>query len=1164
MAASQRRPRDKGGTDAKDSAAKSFETSNQTMTMFLGGTQKSWMTGGQLAKDLQTSSPQTPTHPNPILQGTAIQARTGGSGPQVADDGAAGGARHGSAPIAISGASSLNSVGAGAGAGATAATPTLKSPLENLDTVLPSPAPSDEPRQASVHIIDLEEDEPEPPAKDKTGNAPGEALNENQLNELAASYGGVEEIEEQLGSAEPHSVLPDAANNMELVASSRDAESLMESRPPGQQQAQSSNSIPQESLVPSERPLQPRPPLMNSGSNIVPGLATRIPSTVVVAAFRTQITYRMEAIRSTDHMRRTIEIPRLGLLEDACMVYDYFYLIIHQLFCVATVPSLTQPSSLNGQEFADGLVLLTHLLLPNDQLPLDAATWFSTFPLPVNAILEHWPGLKPAHDKVLQCLLKLPREWLNLIARCHQRFFPPLVDEMIRMLGVESVVLQRVICRAVVRDIWAGSQDECYNEVERLFNQNQQEVFLRESLNGTPQAATAEAIEYYNQHLALKYQYVWARHRSHLGRELQQADLVQPHQMVLSTFQTPMPPPQQVNRNPNTPMNATVYHNIAQSMYPAPVSRRPASLTIDTQSVSQTPRNFATPQVTPSPLFSGAQSAPATTVATSPASRNSPASGVFRASAFGHDRGRGRPRRDFAVSVAHNPGPRSAIGSGNSIHMMNRSADSMSPQVAANSPRQHFFGRQWEHQPVQFGLLQPHVLSPAAPRLGHIVAPSPNTQNISQPRRASIPLHTENQTRSPLTPNNPSTSNHSYRTQPMLHQSQPVQILPSEPPQPSRPLFPPSGYVRSFRDPPNPLPATLHQAQVRSPDLSTVNTEGKADNGVTYFTFVRRVVLMPKRLSQVNRHFSWTFEVDKESSQLLAESSDGLGGAPPLRIVNVGSRTCRIRCIKVSTSNEIGESDWVVAETFWPNGIAILLSGIALELRKKLHHGKDIPADITKYIKEGANRFSVAITRLDPNDASTYAVGIEIIETTDLNHIRAEIPKLDAVDALKRIAERSASFDPDIEIVNSAVIVDITDPFTSCIFELPVRGKTCRHNQCFDLNVFLQTRGSKAGHPCAPEQFKCPICGSDARPQMLLVDMFFVKIREDLQRMDRLDAKAITLDDQSTWQIKEEETNGESGDGTGKQALPECKHSEVRWPKVSEGRDNEIIELDDD
>lgn len=1159
MAAPQRRPRDKGGTDHRDSAAKSFESSNQTMAMFLGGTQKSWMTGQHPAREMPQSSTHAHPHPRQIRQITTNQARPNGSRLQMADEGWVAVTCQDSVAIATPG-SMTSPTPLVAGTKPTSPNLIEKNAPENLDTVLPSPAPSDEPRQASVHIIDLEEEEQQP-AIQQTRSISIEALDEPRSIEPITRHGDVDEQEKRIANAEPRNDLPDSADNVGILPASEAAASLTDERLMEQNEGQSRNHAQREILVPSQILPEPAlPTLMDMGPNVLPRLPVQIPSNADVVAFRAQIVHRLEAIRSTGHLGRETEISRLGLLEDACLAYDLSYLIVHQLYCSAAVPNLANSTGVYGlaPEYRDGLLLLTDLLLKNDQVPNDATTWFSTFPLPLDVLLKRWPSLRLTYEKVLECLLKLPRGWWSLSSQCQRRYYPPLVDEMICLLGVNSTILQRVMCSAVVRDVWVGPQDDCFKEAETLFRQNQREVGHRGSLNGA-QSANAEEIVSYNQRMAMKYQNLWARHRSHLNTVAQQNRVSQ--QGSLSSIVVQMPPPHQVSTDPPTPTNSTIYRTISQSVYPAPASRRAASLVIDTQSILTNPSySVHTPTVPSSPFSSvSIQASPITAAARSPPFQSSPVGGVFRPNGLVPHSRRRQPRRDFTVPAASQiSGSRSMSGSRSSMH---RPQNSIPLQIGANYPPQPFFGRQREPQSAYTVPSQPHVVaSPVTARFGQIGVSLPTGQNISQPSGTYIPLQTYGQIRCA---SNPSTPYHTQQTQLVVQQPPVVRNSASVPQSPGWPLFPPAGYVRSFRDPPNAVPATLHQVHVRSPYLSSVNPDGKPDN-TSYFAFVRNVAVMPERLTKENRHFRWTIEVDREHIQSLAKCASGQGGGPPARIFCAGSRTVRVRCIKVSALGGIGESDWVLTETFWPNGMAILLNGIALELRKKILHGKDLPVDITEHIREGANIFSVAITRPNESDAVTYAVGIEFIEITDSNHVHATIPRLEANDALSRIAERSASFDPDVEIVNSAVTIDLTDPFTSCMWELPVRGKNCRHNQCFDLKVFLETRGSKTGHPSAPEQFKCPICGSDARPQILTMDMFFVKIREELQQTGRLDAKAVILDGQGSWKIKEEDKKGEPSDGTGGPILPGHQHSEIPGGSLSIGQENEIIELDDD
>ena len=1153
MAAPQRRPRDKGGTDHRDSAAKSFESSNQTMAMFLGGTQKSWMTGQYPTKEVSSSLTHTPPHPKQTRQTTNSQAKANGSRPQTADEGLITTTRQDSATIATPG-SVTSSTPLVAATTPTSPDLTEKNAQEHVNTVLPSPAPSDEPRQASVHIIDLEEEEREQIAIQQTQNISTEALGEPTTNGPAARLGDLEEREKRVSNAEIQNDLSGSADHVGILRPSEVAAGLMNEgmneRPTEQHEAQSNNDNQQELSISSPIPVQSATPAsMDRGSDLLQRPPVQFPSNADMVTFRRQIGYRIEAIRSCGHSGRETEISRLGLLEDACLAYDLSYLMVHQLYCLAAVPN-SASSGIHGlaPEYRNGLVLLTPFLLQNSQLSKDAIAWFSTFPLPINPLLERWPSLKFTYEKVLECLLKLPRGWWSLSSLCHHRYYPPLVDEMICMISVNSTMLQQVIFNSVVRDIWVGPQDACFKEVERLFRQNQQDVGLRGSLNGAL-SATAEAILQYNQAMGTKYHNLWVQHCAHLNAMAQQGVVSQ--QSSLSNVMVSMPQAHQVSTN------STIYPNISQSVNPAPASRRPASLVIDTQNILTNPTYLVNTPGVPSSPFSGmsVQTNPTTAMARFPFSQSAPPSGLIRPNASMPHHQQRPPRRDFAIpAVPHTSGSRRNTGNRNSMH---RPQSLTSPQIAANPPLQPWFGRQRDPPSAYTIPSHSHAASSVIARFGQVGTPFPNGQNISQQSGIYNPSPTNRSA------SNPSTPYHARHIQVLTQQPPMASTFTPISPPPVWPLFPPSGLVRSFRDPPNVVPATLHQVHVRSPNLTSVDTDGNSDKA-SYLAFVRNATVMPERLTKGKRHFKWVFDVDRDHFQSLPQCLEGKGGAPPTRIFRAGSRTVRLRCVKVSDLHDIRESDWVLAETFWPNGIAVLLNGIALEFRKKALHGKDLPVDITKHIRDGANTFSVAITRSNESDAVAHALGIEFVEIADSQNIHATIPRLEAKGALSRIAERSASFDPDIEIVNNTITIDLTDPFTSCMWEVPVRGQDCRHNQCFDLNIFLQTRGSKTSNLSAPEQFKCPICGSDARPQTLTIDMFFVKIREELKLRGRLDVKAVIMDGQGRWTIKEEDKKGEPGDGNSGPILPGWQHSDIPEGRLWAEHESEIIELDDD
>lgn len=340
----------------------------------------------------------------------------------------------------------------------------------------------------------------------------------------------------------------------------------------------------------------------------------------------------------------------------------------------------------------------------------------------------------------------------------------------------------------------------------------------------------------------------------------------------------------------------------------------------------------------------------------------------------------------------------------------------------------------------------------------------------------------------------------------------------------SQQILPPQGYGLTSIIPPNPALTALHQAQARSPKYASIDSTGKFD-GKDAFAFIKHLSVMPKRLSATLNHVKWVFEITKENVDALAEDNESPNNGPPMRTVRKGSQYLRLRCIKVTCDDITGESDWVVRKNVWPPGVAALLNDKVLEFRRKAHHGDDIPVDVTRYVKEGENILKIVFSNTRDQADNSYTIGLETIEITDSSTIKQGLTKLDAQDSLKRILRPTAVDPEELEVVGTTVLLDLTDPHTSQMFSVPVRGKTCRHTQCFDLDIFLQTRRRKLqSYPSMPDHFKCPVCGADARPQSLLMDMYFVQLRAELEVMKRLDAKSVILDEHGGWRIKEEIT----------------------------------------
>jgi hypothetical protein len=415
-----------------------------------------------------------------------------------------------------------------------------------------------------------------------------------------------------------------------------------------------------------------------------------------------------------------------------------------------------------------------------------------------------------------------------------------------------------------------------------------------------------------------------------------------------------------------------------------------------------------------------------------------------------------------------------------------------------------------------------------------------------------------------------------------------------------RPLVPPTGYVHPSQ-PINPEVTALHQAHVRSPYLVPVDldpTLPEDDPFRRFYQCVKGFAMPPTKIPQTTIMLKENFVVEQLDYSLIAVDKWPTTDRLATREVRQGSLQYRLRCIQ--TQKEVptcGSAEWIVSETVWPETVFLDLNDTNLEVRRKNHHGKDLPIDITRYILPPAgytgsiNKIKMAMPRLRKTmkDMPVYFVAVEIVEVLQhqqildmchQNHISASI----TLNAIKKsLAGPTDDDDDDFAMVVSDLSIDLADPFTARIFEIPVRGSSCLHRECFDLETFLLTRNSKPKRPqqpCMVDVWKCPLCGKDARPYSLQIDDFLASVRTKLVEDDNLDVKAILISADGTWRPKPEpiplkrkamgglnddDESSTDEEGTRKQKAFARSQRDSSMSSGRRGsRQVEVIELDDD
>ena len=1171
MPSPPKRLRDKGGTSLLHVVDKVPESSNSTAIMFVGGIKKGWMTGDSMSID--RSSMHRRQNSNSIIPilGSA-DARPGNLSPMGSTAESCQDTRS-TLPTATHISESSSDILPPSMA-LTADPQTSRFQTAQDNTVLPSPPPSDEHRQESIHIIDLEEEEEQEidsetqlsvarQTKEQHSVPNARPLVTEQANQLDAN------IMRTKISADGFNEIEDSGKN------SQTKETLPSKKPlsgvgPAYKGDTTRKRTPGDDLHPNKR-LQklaitsPTNPVLSVSQSSTTGVSdltsNAIPFSPSEADMRQsigRIISRLEFVQQARAQRGPIEDGRLLLLRDACECFDHDYLLLHQLHCMKTRdPGFVQYFSTLGfgTQHLQGLSILDQLIRANAELVGDAVEWFTNFPLPNRVLLERYTAYQLSYGRVLKCLEKLAEFWPILRALSLERHYIPLVDEL-NALDLRSVVLQRVISRAILRNIWLLPQDNCFHSSEKLFLINQQDVYQKYTSTATPTSVTEASKRAYNQNLIISYLRHWDQHQLHHSQYEKDCQARNERRFV-----GVMP---EKNPQRGQPHPARSASDIDAQFFDQ--AHRPHTLDVSMQVGRGNSKSVSghTPML-PTKSTAGGQTIPVNRShwvlgQRSVSSALPPPESVLPSNA-------GFPETDHSSAVTgyYNGASGSAIYHDRPQVPRRTPLSSSVPEVSPSN-------RLSESAMVltQPGTSPNSLLARASGWVGQSPRGSPAavpSSPLGLPATDVHQQHAGSQQQSRILGHS-----HSYHqgvgmTHGQIDSQDGAQRLSVQPQRPLPPpqFFPLPGYIQEPNVLPNPVESALHQVHVRSPIFKAIDFE-QHDKTVKYFRFVWGFAVMPNRLYVHKRHVRWAFTVSKESVQLLAKSVEELNGSLPARTVNTDSRLCRIRCIQVSDPNkDISEDDWTLAENAWPKTVAMLLNDTALEIRRKLHHSKDLPIDVSQYIQEGQNTLSIATMWLPPEDKAVYAVGLETLQITTDKKIKENVMTLERSEAQRRIMERVSNLDPEVQIIDPSIILNITDPYTSSIFKTPVRGKSCRHYQCFDLDIFLQTRGSKTpGQPCEPDQFKCPICGGDARPQSLLIDGFFVEVREELSKTNRLDARAIVLHETGDWQIKEVEETGESEDGSSRHPsrAEEALATGIRKSLIR--RESEVIEIDDD
>ncbi|EED16553.1 MIZ zinc finger domain protein [Talaromyces stipitatus ATCC 10500] len=768
----------------------------------------------------------------------------------------------------------------------------------------------------------------------------------------------------------------------------------------------------------------------------------------------------------THPLSETVELPRVRILQDACSAEDMFYLALHQTFCLSSAdPSQLRDGAEHGIRPDLDFDVVAQLLVDNKRLSKEFLQWSIEYPMPFQALLSS-NDYRNALKQVSNCLSTISNHWPVFEREIRARGYPPQVDELVVRLGVESPVFQTIVFTAVSRRLFGG-REELFKACISVFEEDQRTYNQRSAL---PPNARGQAMYNYFE----RYRRLCASHGM----------LVLPETRRVHTASTP--PSSAQTPAPMTVTSPTM--PIRQNN-----SQHRASISVPHQQPSNPqPITHPHPHAPPRPL---------------PASRHHVSPNMAPHA--------GQQRQQQQV-----PHQINALPTGGVQHVQAHQQHSYPPQFSGRFPLPpaHYTIASQSSVPVATAranqMLPPNIqMQPSFPPVANSMqaSPAPPTQYFSPVMGAHmVPAH-PSPVHSPYSTTQPSPSTGGQVPCPPHPQGHP-QPVPSVPlPFPVQltgtpfTMYPPMSSQVLHPHLATPLPVR-HTPKPEPPDV------------IQFFTGFS---VTPQKLLSNRSSFTWKFTLPDEVLRLRPSlvRRPNNGGFIPL--LSDGNMSFRLRCIKFPGSENVESiSLWSQAESQWPDIVYIHVNN------KEIHrspNAKNAPININSYLVSGTNevRINVLHSRQQRAADTSYFVAVEILQVNTPESFRKLVRKLPAQETRQQILARLSSSnadDDDVMIVDDFISINLRDPFTTRIFDIPARGSLCTHKECFDLSTFLQTIAAKPLSDKHKIYIRCPICRKDARPGLLLIDEFLSEVRDTLSKENKLEtAKAIRVKSDGSW-----------------------------------------------
>ncbi|KAK2593695.1 hypothetical protein QQS21_008603 [Conoideocrella luteorostrata] len=796
-----------------------------------------------------------------------------------------------------------------------------------------------------------------------------------------------------------------------------------------------------------------------------------------------------------------LENWRYGKLIDASERNDAFYIALHKIFCQWTHDKTLLPVSVQSgnQNFGSAFDHLNSLLMPNDEINQQHMAWLMTFP---------WNLTNPARPchfsdnmilDICKFLNSFSQNWPPILCSILSRRYPILVHELTDTLDCPSPVLQALLFSASWK-VFGHADEHLSRQLNIIHEEDRQNEKMSRTGSNLPVVFQQRSV-------------IMAKYISILN------PLVNSQK---ESHGTANPPPMVLGSSPSA--------TNSQGIHPVPTTGN---------------RNPSISASSPSHVLPLIQRYPSNLT-------NRRVSGVENSASS-------------SVDQMHAQGPVHVQYQGQRI---SRNAASVTPTFS----RSERYGQQTGQIPPQNPSSNMPYLVPTA---NVVYSSGPNHPRMSQSPMSTIDVYADWQRSFLTSANTPMTQTRAAQVWP----NSPVQgrnssvtpMTPARMTPTNQPMEPQQGFsttpLAQTEYPQTPydwksVQFGLHLVRSRSP--SRFNPQGA---GTRYYQFFDRFAVEPTRLSPQMGLQSFEFMVTEvelsRKSQLIKD--EGVR----THHVRQGDLRYRLRLSRLSQNDERDDTKkWSTYPSVWPAEIYIIFNGVPVFPRRRQHFHHDLPIELTELLQIGVNTIKISLPRYPKvaRKQSVYHLAVEVIVTADHASTLSMVhnsQKISSHQTRQEIQKRlqPASSD-DIIVEDDSLCLSLCDPFSASLFQTPVRGLSCKHIECFDLETWLQTRRGKPSQsptePSLVDGWKCPICNEDARPPNIRIDEFFLEVLKTLFESHRGQTRSIKATLDGSWTANEEPDDDDDDDDN----KPEDMDTSIQGRETRRGPT--IIEIEDD